>query len=182
MPTYGPVCARYQIDGWGKSRSELGGGRYDRDMRSRAPLIALLFIVGMFVLPLAAHAAIPFFGPIVPDAANRCAPGWGMVITVINNIIQFLITIAIVFVAPIMIAWSGFLFVVNPVNAAGRNRRRRSCSTLSSASSSRLPAGSPSTRLWWCFIRVQRVQQNGGHGRISSARVVLLIAFRLPGV
>ncbi len=125
MPTYGPVCARYQIDGWGKSRSELGGGRYDRDMRSRAPLIALLFIVGMFVLPLAAHAAIPFFGPIVPDAANRCAPGWGMVITVINNIIQFLITIAIVFVAPIMIAWSGFLFVVNPVNAAGKEQAKK---------------------------------------------------------
>ena len=44
---------------------------------------------------------------------------------VINNIISFLITLAIVFVAPLMIAWSGFLFVVNPVNAGGKNRREK---------------------------------------------------------
>lgn len=42
-----------------------------------------------------------------------------MLITVINNLISFLITIAIVFVAPLMIAYAGFLFVVNPVNAGG---------------------------------------------------------------
>lgn len=88
-------------------------------MRSRVPLFALLFAVGLFSLPLAAHAGIPFFGPIIPDAINKCAAGWGMLITVINNIISLLITLAIVFVAPLMIAWSGFLFVVNPVNSSG---------------------------------------------------------------
>jgi hypothetical protein len=36
-----------------------------------------------------------------------------LLLTVINNIISFLITLAIVFVAPIMIAWAGFLLVVN---------------------------------------------------------------------
>ncbi len=94
-------------------------------MRSRISLFALLLIAGSLALPLAAHAAIPFFGPIIPDAVNRCAAGWGMLIVVINNIIQLLITLAIVFVAPLMIAWAGFLFVVNPVNAAGKEQAKK---------------------------------------------------------
>lgn len=88
-------------------------------MRSRVPLFALLLLVSSFALPLVAHAAIPFFGPIVPDAANVCAAGWGMLMVVINNIISLLITLAIVFVAPLMIAYSGFLYVVNPVDPSG---------------------------------------------------------------
>ena len=70
---------------------------------------------------VAQAAAIPFFGPIIPQEGNQavCAAGWGMLITVINNIIAFSITIAIVFVAPLMIAYAGFLFVVNPVNSEG---------------------------------------------------------------
>jgi len=47
-----------------------------------------------------------------------------MLIMVINNIISFLITLAIVFVAPVMIAYSGFLFVVNPVNAGGKEKAK----------------------------------------------------------
>lgn len=95
--------------------------RYDRDMRSRTSLIVLLFAVGLFALPQLTHAAIPFFGPIIPQAGDQgvCAAGWGMVITVINNIIQFLITLVIVFIAPLMLAYSGFLYVVNPVDPSG---------------------------------------------------------------
>lgn len=77
-------------------------------------------------MPHVAHAAaIPFFGPIIDQSwivsgtGIQCALGWGAVITVINNIIRFLITIAIVFVAPITIAYAGFLYVVNPVNPSG---------------------------------------------------------------
>ena len=89
-------------------------------------LFVALLVAGSLALPLVAQAGgIPFFGPIVPDAINRCAAGWGMLITVINNIISFLITLAIVFVAPLMIAWSGFLFVVNPVNAGGKEQARK---------------------------------------------------------
>ncbi|MDO8700276.1 MAG: hypothetical protein Q7J56_01205, partial [Deltaproteobacteria bacterium] len=104
-------------------------------MRFRTFFFALIFVVGSLALPLAAHAGIPFFGPIIPNAVvqyedpvthktittteNVCAAGWGMVITVVNNIIALLITLAIVFVAPLMIAWSGFLFVVNPVDPSG---------------------------------------------------------------
>ena len=93
-------------------------------MRSRGTLFAFLLVAGSFALPLAAHATIPFFGPIIPDSINRCALGWGAVIDVINRIIEFLITLAIVFVAPIMIAYSGFLFVVNPVNAGGKEKAK----------------------------------------------------------
>ena len=91
-------------------------------MRSRIPLLVLLFVVGSFALPLLAHAqGIPFFGPIIPKEGlfASCPAGWGMLITVINRIIALLLTIAIVFVAPLMIAYSGFLFVVNPVDSGG---------------------------------------------------------------
>ncbi len=44
---------------------------------------------------------------------------------VINNIISLLLTLAIVFVAPLMIAWAGFLFVVNPVNAGGKEQAKK---------------------------------------------------------
>lgn len=94
-------------------------------MRSRVHLFAFLIVAGSLALPIVAQAGgIPFFGPIIPNepitingiASNQnvCAAGWGMLITVINNIISFLITIAIVFVAPLMIAWAGFLMVFSP--------------------------------------------------------------------
>ncbi len=89
-------------------------------MRSRASLFALFFVVSSLVLlPLAAHAAaaIPFFGPIIPPGTDAvCPAGWGMVMVVINNIISFFITIAIVFVAPLMIGYAGFLMVFNPTS------------------------------------------------------------------
>jgi hypothetical protein len=108
----------------GESRPEPRWGRYDRSMRSRVPFFALLLVVGSFALPAAAHAAIPFFGPIIPDASNVCPASWGLLITVINNIISLLLTLAIVFLMPIMIAYAGFLFVVNPVNPAGREKAK----------------------------------------------------------
>ncbi len=102
-------------------------------MRSRASLFAPLFTIVLFALPLAAHAAIPFFGPIIdpswtvsgPNGATQCPLGWGAIITVINNIIELLLTIAIVFIAPVMIAYSGFLFVVNPVNPSGKENAKK---------------------------------------------------------
>ncbi len=89
-------------------------------MHRRLALLALLLLVGSFALPHLVYAeTIPFFGPIIPDANNQCAAGWGMLIVVINNIIEFGLTIFIIFVMPIMIAYSGFLFVWNPVNSGG---------------------------------------------------------------
>lgn len=90
-------------------------------MRFRAPLILISFALISVAFPHAAHASVPYFGPIVPQEAMQgvCAAGWGMVIVVINNLISFLITVAIIFVAPLMIAYAGFLFVVNPFNSGG---------------------------------------------------------------
>lgn len=94
-------------------------------MRSRIPLLALFFVAGSFVIPQFAHAAIPFFGPIVPPPSvsgvafsDVCPASWSMLIVVINNIVEFLLTLILVFVLPIMIAYSGFLMVVNQGNAA----------------------------------------------------------------
>ena len=95
--------------------------RYDGRMRSRILAFVPLLISFALVLPLVAYAGgIPFFGPIIPEEYSACPAGWGMLITVFNNIISLLITLAAVFVAPLMIAYSGFLFVVNPVNPSGR--------------------------------------------------------------
>lgn len=93
-------------------------------MRSRISLLTLLLVAGSLALPLAAHAAIPFFDPIIPQSTNQCAAGWGLIMVVINNIISLGITLAIVFVAPLMIAYAGFLFVVNPVNAGGKAKAK----------------------------------------------------------
>ncbi|MDD3531027.1 MAG: hypothetical protein PHV99_00300 [Candidatus Pacebacteria bacterium] len=96
-------------------------------MRSRTSLFALLLVAGLFIVPAIASAqSVPFFGPIIPQEANQglCPASWGMVIIVINRIIAFMITLAIVFVAPLMIAYSGFLFVVNPVNASGKEKAK----------------------------------------------------------
>ncbi len=93
-------------------------------MRSRDPFFAFLLLAGVAALPHFAHAAIPFFGPIVPDTGNLCAPAWGMVMTVVNNLIELGITLAIVFVAPIMIAYAGFLMVIEPMSPGGHTKAR----------------------------------------------------------
>jgi hypothetical protein len=94
-------------------------------MRSRVALVSLFLAVVTLALPIAAHAAqFPFLGPIIPDGAQRCPGGWGLLIQIINNIIAISITIAVVFVAPLMIAYAGFLFVVNPFNAEGMSKAK----------------------------------------------------------
>jgi len=87
-------------------------------MRFRV-LLPMVLVASSFATPLAAHAGVPFFGPIIPAAYNICPGSWGMLITVINNIISLLLTLAIVFVAPLTIGYAGFLFVINPVNPSG---------------------------------------------------------------
>lgn len=114
------------LEQW-KSRMRRSNTRYDVSMRSRISLFAILFLAGSLALPMVAQAGgIPFFGPIIPQDGGQavCPASWGMLITVINNIISFLITIAIVFVAPLMIAWAGFLYVVNPVSPDGIKKAR----------------------------------------------------------
>lgn len=109
----------------GKAALSCGPAGYHFDMRIRLFSFATAcFLLAIFIVPHFAHAAIPNFGPIIPKAYDACAAGWGMVITVINNLIEIVITLLLVFVAPIMIAWSGFLFVLNPVNAHGKEQAK----------------------------------------------------------
>lgn len=98
-------------------------------MRSRYVLFAL--VAAVFVMPTAAQAGIPFLGPIIdkswidPATQTACALGWGALVIVINNIISLLITLAIVFVAPLMIAWAGFLMVLNPTKAGDLEKGKK---------------------------------------------------------
>lgn len=91
-------------------------------MRSRIGL--LLLPLAVFVLaPVAAHAAIPYFGPIIPEGNLQiCAIGWAGIILVLNNLISFFITFAILFIAPLFIGWGGFMYVMNPVSPEGRKK------------------------------------------------------------
>lgn len=109
---------------WGKSRVRGSGTRYDVPMR-RTHLFALVFTIVFIALPQVTHAAIPFFGPIIPSGSGTCPASWGLVITVINNIISFLLTLLIVFVMPIMLAYGGFLYVVNPADPAARGKANK---------------------------------------------------------
>ncbi|MBU6214915.1 hypothetical protein KGM48_03710 [Patescibacteria group bacterium] len=94
------------------------------EQRWSLSLIGIILFPVIVMIPGIAHAGIPFLGPIIPPDSNICPASWGMLITVINNIISLLITLAIVFVAPIMIAYSGFLFVVNPPHPEGIEKAR----------------------------------------------------------
>lgn len=119
--------ARKQKPVWGKSRAPPICTRYDGTMRSRASLFMLLCVAGSLALPLAAHASgIPFFGPIIPQTGNQavCPASWGMVMIVINNIIAFAITLAIVFVAPLTIGYAGFLYVLSPTSTGNVTKAR----------------------------------------------------------
>lgn len=96
-------------------------------MRSRTPLTFALFFVGSSVafLPhVALAASLPYFGPIVPTAANACPAAWGLLIEVINNIMRVALSLVIVFIAPIMIAYAGFLLVTNAGNSGQISKAR----------------------------------------------------------
>lgn len=94
-------------------------------MRSRAYFIAFVLVAGSFALPHIAHASIPFFGPIIPNEINQCAAGWNAVMIVVNRAIELALTIAIVFIMPVMIAYAGFLYVVNPVDPSGISKAKK---------------------------------------------------------
>ena len=69
--------------------------------------------------------SIPNFGPILEDGWNLCPLSWSAVIMTINNVITLSITLAIVFVAPIMLAYSGFLLVTNAFNPSAKEDAKK---------------------------------------------------------
>jgi hypothetical protein len=98
-------------------------------MRRSASLISIA-LGAVLVAPLAAHASvIPFWGPIVPNltcgsgATYQISPlAWGALIPIINNIIAFALTIAIMFILPLIIAYGGFLYLTSGANPSNRSK------------------------------------------------------------
>lgn len=100
--------------------------RYDARMRRSAFLAISLLTAAFVFLPAAAHATgLPFYGPIIPLGVQQtCAGNWGGLVAVLNNIIAFSVSIAITFVAPLSIAYAGFLYVTNAFNPSGLARAK----------------------------------------------------------
>ncbi|MGH7175136.1 MAG: hypothetical protein ACREGR_02130, partial [Minisyncoccia bacterium] len=104
-------------------------------MRRYAPVL-LAVIVGLFIivptaLPLVAHATgVPYWGPLVPpdgspNQGNVCPDAWGNVLQLINNAIALSITILIIFAAPLLIAYSGFLYLTSGANPSARGQANK---------------------------------------------------------
>ncbi len=79
------------------------------DPSHHAPLILLL--------PLSAEAQ---FGPIIPEACRTCACGFAGVLAIIQNVVNFMIAIAIMF-ATIIMVWAGGLYVLSATNPESRS-------------------------------------------------------------
>lgn len=95
-------------------------------MRVRTSFVLALASACLFFLPDAASAtSVPYFGPVVPPDAQKCAAGWGALMQLVNNGIAFAITILILFIAPFLIAWGGFLLVASGTNPGNRAKARR---------------------------------------------------------
>ncbi|HVW82437.1 MAG TPA: pilin [Candidatus Paceibacterota bacterium] len=92
-------------------------------MRRYAPALIAAASGVLLLAPLLAHAAgIPFWGPIIPTAENLCPGNWALLITVINNVIELALTIAIIFFAPLMIAYAGFLYLTSGASPGNRSQ------------------------------------------------------------
>lgn len=71
----------------------------------------------LMLLPLAAHAQ---FGPIVPEICKTCPCGFGGVLAIIQNVVNFIIALSII-VATIIIAWAGGLYMLSATNPESRS-------------------------------------------------------------
>ncbi len=76
------------------------------------------FLLAFFLLlPLVASAQ---FGPIVPEACHNCPCGFGGVMAIIQNLVNFIIGIAIIF-GTIILVWGGILYIISPANPESRS-------------------------------------------------------------
>lgn len=74
-----------------------------------------------FLIPSAASAAsASFFGPIVPEACHSCPCGFAGVLQIIQNLMNFGISISII-IATLTIAAGGFLFITSATNPESRS-------------------------------------------------------------
>lgn len=77
-----------------------------------------VFLLSLLLLaPLAVSAQ---FGPIVPDVCQVCPCGFGGVLAIIQNVVNFVIAIAII-IATLILVWGGMLYIMSPANPENRN-------------------------------------------------------------
>jgi hypothetical protein len=76
----------------------------------------LIGLVALLLVPFVADAQ---FGPIVPAICQQCPCGFGGVLAIIQNLMNFVIGIAVIF-ATIIIVWGGILYVLSPTNPEHR--------------------------------------------------------------
>ncbi len=79
----------------------------------------LPFLLALTVLltPISAAAQ---FGPIVPEVCRICPCGFGGVLAIIQNLINFLIAISII-IATIIIVWAGVMYIMSATNPESRS-------------------------------------------------------------
>ena len=83
----------------------------------RTLLYAVPGAIAAAAVPLVANAQ---FGPIVPEAYRQCPCGFGGVLAIIQNLVNFAIGIAIIF-ATIILVWGGILYILSPTNPESRS-------------------------------------------------------------
>ncbi len=71
----------------------------------------------ILLLPLSVEAQ---FGPIVPEVCRTCACGFGGVLAIVQNVVNFMIGIAIIF-ATIIMVWAGGLYILSAANPESRS-------------------------------------------------------------
>lgn len=81
------------------------------------PLLYTLLLVPLALVPADAYAQ---FGPIVPEACRACPCGFGGVLAIIQNVVNFLIAIGII-IATLIIVWGGILYITSPANPENRS-------------------------------------------------------------
>jgi len=94
-------------------------------MRRHRLLFPFLALGAAAVLPLIASAAgTSFSGPIISGNAQTCPAGWASVIQTVSNLVQFAIYLGVA-ICVLMLAYAGFLWVLNPTNPENRSTGRK---------------------------------------------------------
>lgn len=79
------------------------------------PFAFLLALVAF--VPTDVHAQ---FGPIVPDICKACPCGFGGVLAIVQNVVNFMIAIGVI-IATLIMVWGGILYILSPANPENRS-------------------------------------------------------------
>ena len=91
---------------------------YFHSMKRLIPFVLALIVLSV---PLAASAQ---FGPIVPDACKACPCGFGGVLAIIQNVVNFIIAISVI-IATLIMVWAGGLYMMSATNPESRSQANK---------------------------------------------------------